>query len=606
MNQDYLLRTALIGLSLLAMASTTGCRARQSKYQPVSQSFEHSAAIVLPEPYDAIGESLPQPDCVARNIQPASFQSSPLQLDANELPDLVSISLADALVKGLNETPVLRSLGAQLLSNPNSATASFDPLIRYADPVFGEQAALAAFDATVSASLDHANNDNVFNNTILGGGANEVVQDLTTFQTGWQKTATNGTSYALRSQVVYDNNNNPSSLFPSSYAAFWEAQLRRPLLQGSGIQFNQIAGPNARPGFLNTTGLVVAQINTNTSVADFELGVRTYVDQVINAYWNLYLAYQNLEAAKLVRDTSKDIWQSVKSKYENDLQGGEADKEAQAHEQYLQFEQDYIVALHGDPRNNSHGVIQAEADLRRLLGMEPALDVLLKPSDEPSEVASLFDWEAIVATALQRRIELRRQTWQIKRRELELLAAKNFLLPRLDAIATYRNNGFGDDLTGGGFRFSSAVSDMSTGDHNEWELGLQMNMPVGFRQANAGVQHAELRLRRERAILDEQEKQVLHDIRTAFRQSQQSVRNLAIARHRLDAATQALLARLSSYAADAAPLDQLLEAQRRLAEAQTNFQRSRIDMELATVDIHRESGQLLPQNAVYLNRNVRN
>lgn len=582
-----------------------GCRASQSKYIPPSDSFEYSPATVLNEPYDASTESLPGPENTQRQVLAASFETYPTEIDADQLPDSIEISLAEVLSQGLSQSTILRSLGAQLLSNPAAATTTFDPLLRYADPIFGEQAALADFDATVSASLNHANNDDVFNNSILGGGVNEVVQDLTRFESAWQRTAMNGTSYALRSQVIYDSNNNPASLFPSSYSAFWEAQLRRPLLQGAGTAFNQIAGPTSRPGFLNTNGLIIARTNTNASVTEFELGVRNYVNQVINAYWNLYFAYQNVEAARLVRDTSKEIWQSVKSKNESGLSGGEADKEAQSLEQYLQFEQEYLVAVHGDPQNNSLGVVQAEADLRRLIGMPPSQDALLSPSDEPSEVETVFDWSSLVNTALQRRAELRRQAWQIQRRELELLAAKNFLLPRLDAVATYRNNGFGDDLTGGGFRFSSAVSDLSTGDHNEWEVGLQMNMPVGFRQANAGVQHAELQLRRERAILDEQEKQILHDVRNAFRQSQQSNRNLSIARQRLDAAQKALLARLSAYAADTVPLDQLLEAQRRLADAQTNFQRARIDLELATEAIHRETGQLLPRHAVFMDRNVR-
>ena len=47
-----------------------------------------------------------------------------------------------------------------------------------------------------------------------------------------------------------------------------------------------------------------------------------------------------------------------------------------------------------------------------------------------------------------RRSELRRQKWQLKRRELELIAAKNHLMPRLDALGRYRWLGAGDRLIG--------------------------------------------------------------------------------------------------------------------------------------------------------------
>ncbi len=58
---------------------------------------------------------------------------------------------------------------------------------------------------------------------------------------------------------------------------------------------------------------------------------------------------------------------------------------------------------------------------------------------------------------LARSVELRQQKWIVKRRELELIAAKNFLLPKLDFVAQYRWLGLGNDLfpeadsTGGDF-----------------------------------------------------------------------------------------------------------------------------------------------------------
>ena len=62
---------------------------------------------------------------------------------------------------------------------------------------------------------------------------------------------------------------------------------------------------------------------------------------------------------------------------------------------------------------------------------------------------------------------------------------------------------------------------MASGEHNEWEMGLQLNVPIGFRQASSGVRNSELKLFRERAVLDEQEKQIIHDLGSAVRQTQQ-------------------------------------------------------------------------------------
>lgn len=208
----------------------------------------------------------------------------------------------------------------------------------------------------------------------------------------------------------------------------------------------------------------------------------------------------------------------------------------------------------------------------------------------------------MVNTALDRRVEVRQQLWQVKRRELELLASRNFLLPRLDAVATYRNNGFGDDLIGGGGRFSSALSDLASGDHNEWELGVQLNVPVGYRQASTGVRNAQLQLFRENAILDEQEKQIIHELGTAVRQSRQFEAAIDFAYNRVAAARDTVDSRQAAFEADTVPLDLLLESQSRLAQAETSYYQTQVNQQLAFESVLRESGQMLIGHGITLNQ----
>ena len=53
----------------------------------------------------------------------------------------------------------------------------------------------------------------------------------------------------------------------------------------------------------------------------------------------------------------------------------------------------------------------------------------LCPIDRPTIAKVEFDWCEITEEALARNLDLRRQKWRIKQRELELIAAKNLLLP---------------------------------------------------------------------------------------------------------------------------------------------------------------------------------
>ena len=562
------------------------------------ESVEESVEGAVSASIESPGKRHPN---VVRDKRRREFSLPPLT-SADALPSLTTLSLDDVILVALANSKILRTLNAQVLNNPAGATSVFDPAIQATDPLFGIEAALSQFDTNLAASLTHANNDDVFNNSILGGGATEVVQDLTTANFSLQKTAATGTQFTLQNNLVYDANDNPVSTFPSSFRGFWQATARHPLLQGSGTDFNRILGPNATVGSRVTSGVLISRINNDISIAQFEQGVRQFVNDTINGYWELYFAYRNFESAKAARDSALETWNTVKARFDNDISGGESHLESQAREQFFLFQQQLVGALNGDARAGVAGVLQAEADLRRLIGLPQNDGSLICPSDVPASVGTVYDWNSLLTQALTHRVEIRQQLWQVRREELELLASRSFLLPRLDAVATFRNNGFGDDLIGGGGRFSSAFSDGISGDHNEWELGFQFNVPIGFRQASAGVRNNELQLYRQRSILREQEEQVIHDLGSAIRETRQYETSVNFAFSRLDAAMDTVNSRQAAYDADAVPLDSLLESQRRLVDAQTAYHRAQVNLQLATELVQLESGQLLARHSIHLDQ----
>ena len=54
-------------------------------------------------------------------------------------------------------------------------------------------------------------------------------------------------------------------------------------MQGAGTTYNRNAGPNGVVGQYN--GVLIARINTDISLADFENGVIRLVNDVETAYW---------------------------------------------------------------------------------------------------------------------------------------------------------------------------------------------------------------------------------------------------------------------------------------------------------------------------------
>jgi hypothetical protein len=298
---------------------------------------------------------------------------------------------------------------------------------------------------------------------------------------------------------------------------------------------------------------------------------------------------------------------------------GWGQREAQAREQYYRLEEEVQNALSGRPgdgtaTNNGTsggtfrgqgGVLYCERRLRLILGLGITDGRLIRPKDEPVMVPIRFDWQDISGEALVRRAELRRQQVQVRRRELELSGSRNYLLPQLDAIGLYRFRGFGQDLISHrrdpAVEFDNAFGNLTSGDFQEWQLGAELSFPIGFRRAHAALRHAQLQLARERAILDEQQRQILYDLSNAYAELDRAFAVAQTTYNRLAAAkTNVEILRERSQLDPVPNLDELLDAERRFVDAEVRFHRAAVEYVLAVKNVHFEKGTLLDYGQVYL------
>src|SRR5205085_10923607 len=85
----------------------------------------------------------------------------------------------------------------------------------------------------------------------------------------------------------------------------------QPLWAGAGADFTRIAGPLVG-GLSGVTGVnqgvVIARINTDLSVADFEISVRNMLRDVEDTYWDLYLAYRTYDTNVEARNSFLRSW----------------------------------------------------------------------------------------------------------------------------------------------------------------------------------------------------------------------------------------------------------------------------------------------------------
>ncbi|HEX5471105.1 MAG TPA: TolC family protein, partial [Lacipirellulaceae bacterium] len=388
------------------------------------QSNRKFNSVVPPDTYNKVASEIDYPAesaCTQMNVDESLSSPRPWTIDTQGTPRYWDISLEETIRIALQNSRVLRDLGGAVVRSPATTRTAMDPATVETDPRTGVEAALSAFDAQFLVSSYWEKNDRAINNEFFGGGTRILLQDDAVFQAAITKRAATGTEFTIRHNVDYDANNAPGNLFASAWNTNVEAEIRHPLLQGGGVEFNRIAGPLSTAG--NYNGVLIARLNSDVALTDFEIAVRDLVSNVENAYWDLYYGYRVLDAKVKARDAGLDTWRKIYALYEVKRRGGEADKEAQARSQYFLFQQDVQNALSGEPVDETRnwnglpsgsfratgGVLMAERRLRLLMGLPPSDGKLLRPSDEPIAAKVDFDWCQIMAEAATRRAELRRQ-----------------------------------------------------------------------------------------------------------------------------------------------------------------------------------------------------
>ncbi len=241
------------------------------------------------------------------------------------------------------------------------------------------------------------------------------------------------------------------------------------------------------------------------------------------------------------------------------------------------------------------------------MGLSVSDGRLIRPADEPTTAKVNFEWRDIHCEALARSPELRRQKWRIKERELEIIAAKNLLMPRLDAGGYYRLVGLGDQLYNNadpsvvnGLVGTSALGVLGTGQFAEWQAGFNFAMPIGFRREMSQVRHYEMQLAKEKSRLQDEELEVSHQVADAVRMLEFNY-NLAQTNFNRRVATEKQVAAVQvAFDSNTVTLDLLLNAQQQRADAEIAYYRALVDYVRGIIQVHYRKGSLLEYNNVYL------
>lgn len=593
MNRHFNIKTLLVGV--LIGAATVGCQPQQPKFLHPRGNAQSK--------YIAESTKIEYPDECVPSLDDVKNALAPLTLDNPDPKEEWLLTLDEVRQMALENSKVLRQLsgvnfGANgvsgtptlLLSSPNGAMTVWDPAIIESNPTAGVQAALSAFDAVWSNTISWQKADSARNYVNSYQDSVGTRSDTGTFQSTLSKTVATGGNVYASTGIGYDWSDATSRLWGSDWTSYVEAGFTQPLFRGAGVEYNRIAGPNGTMGSSN--GVVIARINTDIALVDFEMGVRNTLQDVEETYWNLYYAYRNLSASAAGYEAALQRWREVDAQSKTGRPQGTAQNIAQAEKNYQSFK---VSAQ--EAQNNLY---KTEQLLRYMIGIAPTDGRLIKPVDEPTVARVRYIWEEIVAEGLARAPELRKQKWTVKKRELELIAQRNYLKPQVDLEGLYRFHGLGHDLIDSSNKKSNAYGSLTSGEYQNWGLGITSSITLGFRREMAAVRNAELALARERAILQEQELELVHNLSDLYRDVERNYHLIEDYLALLRAARKQVRALDASFMMNKTTLYEVLQSQQELADTETRYYRTVIDYNLAIVNLNYRKGSLLEYNGVTL------
>ncbi|HET6575019.1 MAG TPA: TolC family protein [Fimbriiglobus sp.] len=302
----------------------------------------------------------------------------------------------------------------------------------------------------------------------------------------------------------------------TSYTPRLQFIFEQPLLQGFGVEINQLLSghpgsaliPGLRPsGGQGTEGILVTRIRHDQALAQFEVQVNTMLLNVETAYWNLYSAYYNLAAQEEGLKQSLDSLFFIRERVKSGLA-----RPGQVHQLQAQAE-----TFRGQVLTARGQVLERERALRGLLGMRSDDGTRLVPVDEPTLVPLRPEWTDLYAEALRNKPELAIARHELKAQQLNLVLQRNLRRPDLRFFSSYDIAGLGARLDGGESS-SNALHNFILNNFNNWQLGLRLDMPLGFRDGNALVRQAQLNLYRSYFLLADQERKVIEILGAQYRQ----------------------------------------------------------------------------------------
>ncbi len=513
----------------------------------------------LPSPGEP---SPPQPEPAAETIWWKQSIYAPLRASDSAIP----ITLEQLLTSALQHSP-----DVQVIKEI--------PLIRQTSIMEAD----AQFDWITFVESQWADLSQPVGNVLTTGGPNRFRDDNFTSRTGVRRRNTWGGQVEVGQEIGHQNTNSDFFTPKNQGTSQLTINYTQPLWRNAGRAYN-------------TALTVLAEIETEVGMNEFSKLLQDQLVAVSRTYWQLYLKRGELLQKRRLLAQAEEVLDQLEQRQEIDALLSQILKARSA-----------VRSRRAEIFRAETEVKSAETRLRALVN-DPALgDSLaqeLIPTDVPTDQAREVDLDASVDLALQARPEISQALQQIKAAGVRLSVAKNEKRPALNLVMeTYASGLRGNSDIGG-----AIINQYSVGEPS-YTIGLVYEYAPWNRAAKARydrrrheLKQLEERLRSTMLQVQAEVVEAVLDVATTYQEMRANYESVEAAKAEVDYIYDRWQWLPSSDRSASLLLEDLLEAQKRLNDAEFAYLNAQREFSVSQFEYLRVVGTLLQSERISLER----
>lgn len=459
-------------------------------------------------------------------------------------------------------------------NSPSILAISQNPLIQETEARFAQ----AKFDTDLFLRSQYDDRvDPVGNQLTAGGGLPFLKDNIWYGEGGLRRKFYSGGDVELKQRLGFQNSNSNFFDPQDQGTATLSLNFSQPLMRGRGKYYNR-------------SQIMIAQTGTQVAWDKLAAELQDELTRLVEAYWTLYYS----RALLLQKRQNVERGQVVLLKLEG--RSGLDSLPSQ-----IARARAAVRARETELANALRDVLDAETEIRRILGSPEVFQSNapeLVPGEPPLLTPNQQDLENVITDAMQGRPEVKQAVQRAKIAAVQQNVSRNELMPELNLIF----NTYVSALSGES-DIPRAWVDQFQNSTPGFATGLEFAMPWGRRAARARLSRQQLVVEQVRHEIDQVMHQVVAEAQTAWRQVDSAFHTALAAGAAIEAARADLLqneVRWESFAlvegdltegqTPTTLLDQLLDAQQRLTNAELTYSQALLEFKVAEIALKRARG----------------